>query len=95
MKVPNSPYMPSKLVEYLEYGHDITVVTTKSSEVAQIAREHGLRLICYEEDADIYIAKLTSTYERKPNKFNTSSDFMRTRLVALCTELTAAGRHTC
>jgi len=87
MNLPNSPYMPSKLVEYLEYGHDITVVTTKSSEVAQIAQEHGLRLIYYDDGADTYIAKLTSTYERQPNKFNTTSNFMRMRIMALCTEL--------
>lgn len=87
MNVPNSPYMPSKLVEYLEYGHDITVVTTRGSEVSHIAEEHGLRLIYYADDVDTYIAKLTCTHERKPNKFNTSSEFMKMKFEALCAEL--------
>lgn len=87
MNVPASPYMPSKLVEYLEYGIDITVVTTKESEVEAIAQEHGIRLIYYSEDIDAYIAKLRVASDRKPNKFNSSSDFMQARIEELCEEL--------
>lgn len=87
MNVPGSPYMPSKLVEYLEHGHDITVVTTKDSEVETNALEHGIRVIYYSEDVGTYNAKLLVANARKPNKFNSSSEFMQARLGELYEEL--------
>ena len=89
MNVPGSPFMPSKLVEYLEYGSDITVVTTKESEVDTIAQEHGVRIVYYSEDVDAYNAKLLVACERKPNKFNSSSEFMQARIKELYKEIRA------